>query len=72
MNDQRDLEMYGCTKADLSEMLAGYCGDWEMLAMSIMSDAQEYSARGLNEMTRTAINRAKWVMSQIMQAKMAA
>ena len=72
MDEQGYLEVFGCTRADLIEMLVGYCGDWEMLAMSIMSDAQEYSARGLNEMTRTAINRAKWVMSQIMQAKMAA
>jgi hypothetical protein len=72
MNDQRYLEMYGCTEADLIEMLEDSIGMQEMLAMSILSDAQEYSARGLNEMTRTAINRAKWVMSQIMQNKMAA
>lgn len=69
---EKEIEMYGCTKAELVEMLENSIGMPEMLAMSILSDAQEYSARGLNEMARVAINRAKWVISQTIEAKMAA
>jgi len=71
MSDQRDLEMFGCTKADLIEMLEDSIGMQEMLAMSILSDAQ--LVMGANpELARQYINKAKWVMSQIMQNKMAA
>ena len=72
MNDQRDLEMFGCTKADLVEMLEDSFGMQEMLAMSILSDAQHVMAHGDTETARQFINKAKWVMSQIMQNKMAA
>ena len=72
MNDQRDLEMFGCTKADLVEMLEDSIGMQEMLAMSILSDAQHVMAHGDTETARQFINKAKWVMSQIMQNKMAA
>ena len=72
MSDQRDLEMFGCTKADLVEMLEDTIGSHEMLAMSILSDAQHVMSHGDTETARQFINKAKWVMSQIMKNKLAA
>lgn len=72
MNDQRDLEMFGCTKADLIKMLEDSIGSYEMLAMGIMSDAQHVMAYGDTETARQFINKAKWVLQQTIKAKMAA
>jgi hypothetical protein len=69
---EKEIEMYGCTKADLIEMLEDSIGSYEMLAMGIMSDAQHVMAYGDTETARQFINKAKWVMSQIMKNKLAA
>ena len=38
-------------------------GDWGMVAMSQLSDAQELIAMGHQEEARQTINRAKWIIS---------
>ena len=69
---EKEIEMYGCTKADLIEMLEDSIGSYEMLAMGIMSDAQLMMAMNDTETARQFINKAKWVIQQMMKAKMAA
>ena len=69
---ENEIKMYGCTKADLIEMLEDSIGSYEMLAMGIMSDAQHVMAYGDTETARQFINKAKWVLQQTMKAKIAA
>ncbi len=69
---ENEIKMYGCTKADLIEMLEDSIGSYEMLAMGIMSDAQQVMAHGDTETARQFINKAKWVLQQKMKAKRAA
>jgi len=69
---ENEIKMYGCTKADLIEMLEDSIGSYEMLAMGIMSDAQQVMAHGDTETARQFINKAKWVLQQTMKARKAA
>lgn len=69
--ENREIQMFGCTKEELYEMLDDCFGDYEMLAMGILSDAQEVMTRNPEE-ARQFINKAKWVLSQIKRQKMAA
>jgi hypothetical protein len=61
-------DMFGCSKEELLEVCENaqqpYMGGLTMLAMSILSDAQECIAVGRNDMARQFINRAKFVISQ--------
>lgn len=68
--EKRDLEMFGCPREAVDAELAGYFGPKEMYAMSILSDAQEVLARGDAETARQWMNKAKYVMSQILVEKM--
>jgi len=65
---QRDELMYGMPKAWLEELMEDwqqpYMGGLSMLAMSILSDAQECIAIGDGETARQYINRAKFVIKQ--------
>lgn len=69
--ENRDIQMFGCTKDELHMMLDDCFGDYEMLAMGILSDAQEVMKQD-PETARQFINKAKWVLSQIKRQKMAA
>ena len=40
-----------------------FVGGNKLLAMSMISDAQEMISRGLHEEARQTLNRAKWVLS---------
>ncbi len=71
--DNQYMVMYGCTQDDMVAMMnepmnyAAWClfiGEHYMLAMSILSDAQECIARGKDETARQYINRAKYVMRE--------
>ena len=72
MMTQKDTQvaMFGCTYAELDHMIADYIGPLEMLSMSILSDAQEELARGNSEVSRQYMNRAKYVMSEILKRNM--
>ena len=64
--DKRYIDMYGCSLAELIDMWDDsrreYMGGPYMLAMSILSDAQECIAIGMDDRARQYINRAKYVM----------
>ena len=61
-------DMFGCSKEELLEVCENaqqpYMGGLSMLAMSILSDAQECIAMGHNNMARQFINRAKFIISK--------
>jgi len=65
--EQKIHLMYGCTKDDLDELIAEadepFMGGRRMLAMSILSDAQERIAIGHGDIARQYINRAKYVIN---------
>ena len=72
MMTQQDTQraMFGCSYAELDGMIADYISPLEMLSMSILSDAQEELALGHSNLSRQYMNRAKYVMSVIMERKM--
>jgi hypothetical protein len=65
--DKRYMVMYGCTQDDMVCMMndpMNFIGGHYMLAMSILSDAQECIERGMDETARQYINRAKYVLRE--------
>ena len=62
----KQMNMYGMTREGMDDMIANemhpLMGGHYMLAMSILSDAQECIAIGLEDRARQYINRAKYVM----------
>ena len=64
----RNLLMYGMPKEWLDELVEDWrepmMGGLSMLAMSMLSDAQECIAVGRHETARQYINRAKYVIKQ--------
>jgi hypothetical protein len=67
-NDMNDT-MYGMPKEWLDELVDDWqeplMGGLQMLAMSILSDAQERIALGDGETARQYINRAKYIIKQM-------
>jgi hypothetical protein len=65
---ERQLDMFGMPKEWLDELIADWqepmMGGLQMLAMSMLSDAQERIALGDGETARQYINRAKYVIKQ--------
>jgi len=65
---ERQLNMFGMPKEWLDELIADWqepmMGGLQMLAMSMLSDAQERIALGDGETARQYINRAKYVIRQ--------
>jgi len=69
--EKRQVRMFGCTTAQMREAVEEgltfrHAGP-AMYAMSLMSDAQEEIARGLDEDARQTLNRAKWIVSTYFQ-----
>ena len=67
---------YGMTEAQIREeymnsITARFSG-LEMVAMSVLSDAQELMAMHQTELARKNINIAKFILSEMMDAKVAA
>ena len=60
--DAFDMQAMGCLGKDLIEANPTFGLDPMMLAMSILSDAQEEAERGNKETVRQFINRAKFVI----------
>jgi hypothetical protein len=80
MQREREISMYGMTEADIREqymnsMTARFSG-LEMVVMGIMSDCQEMMAMGTGprsvEYVRKQMNVAKFILSEMMDAKQAA
>ena len=57
------IKMFGCTAYDIDEALEEMGGDYRMLAMAMISDAQEEIAYD-NNRSRQFMNRAKYVISR--------
>ena len=67
---------YGMTEADIREeymesITARFTG-LEMVVMGILSDAQELLAMGRSEQSRKQMNIAKFILSEMMEAKQTA
>ena len=65
--EKRQVRMYGCTEQQMREAVEDsftfrFAGP-AMMAMSLMSDAQEEILRDLDEDARQTLNRAKWIIS---------
>jgi hypothetical protein len=68
--NENDLRMYGCYREYIDVELAECIGPKEMYAMSILSDAQHVLAHGDAETARQFMNKAKYVISQVMREKL--
>ena len=83
MKVEKELKMtefeskcYGMTEADIREeymqsITARFTG-LEMVVMGILSDAQELLAMGRSEQSRKQMNIAKFILSEMMEARMPA
>lgn len=60
---ERQRTMFGCLPADLDALVAEHGGP-RMIAMSMLSDAQEMIERGDHERARQTINRAKYLIGK--------
>lgn len=76
MERQREIRMYGCTEIDIREQymnsITAKLSGLEMVAMSVLSDAQELMAMGQTEAARKNINIAKFILSEMMDARVPA
>lgn len=67
---------YGMTEADIREQymdsLTARLSGLEMVVMGILSDAQELLALGATNDSRQYMNRAKFILSEMMEAKQTA
>ena len=68
-----ESKCYGMTQNDIREqymesITARFSG-LEMVVMSILSDAQEVLAMGRDEMARKQMNIAKFILSEMMEAR---
>lgn len=72
---ERDHQMFGCDADEILEAMKSPLYKFsgvEMLAMSILSDAQEVISRGESELGRKFINRAKLVLDTMMRDRLEA
>jgi hypothetical protein len=64
---------YGMTESDIREQymnsLTARMSGLEMVCMSILSDAQELLAMGATNDSRQYMNRAKFILSEMMEEK---
>jgi len=67
---------YGMTEADIREEYMGSItarlSGLEMVAMGVLSDSQELLAMGATEQARKNINIAKFILSEMMDQRIAA
>jgi hypothetical protein len=68
-----ESKCYGMSQSDIQEQymngLTAKLSGLEMVAMGVLSDAQELIAMGNDEMARKQINIAKYILSEMMDAK---
>jgi hypothetical protein len=66
---------YGMTESDIREQyiqsITAECCGIEMVVMGILSDAQELLAMGRNDNSRKLMNIAKFILSEMMDQKVA-
>ena len=70
-----ESKCYGMSEADIREEYMGSItarlSGLEMVAMGVLSDAQELLAMGAAEQSRKNINIAKFILSEMMEQRMA-
>lgn len=68
-----EKQCYGMTESDIREQymnsLTARLSGLEMVVMSILSDAQELLAMGATNDSRQYMNRAKFILSEMMEEK---
>jgi hypothetical protein len=62
--DQKEIKMFGCTKAQIDQNDAESFGHPMIRIMGLMSDAQELMSMGMNEKARQVLNVAKYLISK--------
>lgn len=65
--EQKQIEMFGCTTAEIDTQVATNIAPASILAVSILSDAQELIANGsadAREDARQRINIAKYIITK--------
>lgn len=71
-----ESKCYGMSAADIREQyinsLTARLSGLEMVVMGVLSDAQELLAMGRTEASRKQMNVAKFILSEMMEAKEAA
>lgn len=72
MTEAQHLTMFGMTRVELDNMIAGLLGSREMFVMGLMSDAQHEMAQGWLEQARQTLNVAKYVQSKILEDRLPA
>jgi hypothetical protein len=69
-----ETKCYGMTEADIRtqymESLTGRFSGLEMVVMGILSDCQELQAMGQSEAFRKQLNVAKFILSEMMDARL--
>jgi hypothetical protein len=70
---ERESLVYGMSAADIREQymngLTARISGLEMVVMGVLSDAQELLAMGRQESARKQMNVAKFILSEMMDAK---
>ena len=70
-----EAKCYGMSEQEIRtqymESITAKFSGLEMVAMSVLSDAQELVAMGRNEQARKQINIAKFILSEMMDKKVA-
>lgn len=61
---EREIQMFGCTKAEIDAQDATALGHRMMRVMGLMSNAQEEMYMGLHERARQSLNIAKYLISK--------
>jgi len=74
MNQDFDLQCYGCNSAEFIAQIQG-CITYQlsganMVVAGLMSDAQEEMAMGAVERARQTLNRAKLILGEIMDGNL--
>ena len=68
-----ESKCYGISAADIREeymnSITARCSGLEMVVMGVLSDAQELLAMGRAETARKQMNIAKFILSEMMEAK---
>lgn len=68
-----EKQCYGMTESDIREQymnsLTARLSGLEMVVMSVLSDAQELLAMGATNDSRQYMNRAKFILSEMMEEK---
>ena len=71
-----ETQAYGMSESDIREeymnSLTARLSGLEMVVMGVLSDAQELLAMGRSEDARKQMNVAKFILSEMMEARMAA